>query len=501
MNSARPKAAGGQEMGSAVEEQPAASCSSAEVAGEAPALDFRQIRRAWEERFGPSRQLGAAPLRKRSLEGPSLSDSTSGCSSASFPASSASTPLLPSIGPTSGSTSAQAVPLSINRLAFEASGPSVDGSSPDAASRTALRAAAPLETSPVSVPRSQIPVSASRPVVSQFIDAPEQQETSSSGLDVSPDPDPALPHRSLELLSGQQTQQQPPSSRAGQHSSDSSEATIPSLLEAPDTATPSASEESLGDPNQADDSTFLGSRGTSLARTLSPEELALPEIPHSSSSGSALPEVRTSKSCCDFTRADEGACNKSLCDCIYLQAWMACTICGWLRSSAGAVAFHLSPSSLTTATKEPSIGARTAHRRCILWQAATVRQQSACACPHRCWAGGGRAPRPQRPELPGSGPSWRRPTPPCSRSPTQAPHRPGHCWNPSRLRPPLLPQAGFLRSSCRNFQHPYASQAQVAYTLQVDSDACSIKLSSGYPCRLMGLTRLLSNRPARTLNH
>ena len=295
-NDPRPQGANSQEMGRALEEQPAAGCSNAVVAAEAPALDFRQIRRAWEERFGPSRQSTAPPLRKRSLEGQSFSGSTSGYSSASFPASGMSTPLLPGTGQLPGSTAAQAVPVSARTLTFEAPGSSVGGSSPDAAPCTAFGAPAPQQDSPVSVPESHFPVNASQPVASQVSAAPEQQGTSSSGLDVSPDPDPALPGQSLQLLSIQPAQRQPLPSGAGQHSSDSSEATIPSLLEAPDTATPSASDESLGDPSLADDSTLVASRGTSLARTLSPEELALAEIPHSSSSGSALPEVCTSES-------------------------------------------------------------------------------------------------------------------------------------------------------------------------------------------------------------
>ena len=290
MGHPRPEAAGSLGAGRAVDGQPAAGCSSAEVVGEAPALDFREIRRAWEERFGPSRQ-STTPLRKRSLERPSLSGSTSDCSSASFPASELSIPPQPGVGQPLGSAAAQAVPVSMRRLAFEAPGPSVDGSSPDAAPLTALGVSAALKESPVSVPNSRFSVHPSRPVASQFPTASEQQGTSSSGLDVSPDPDPGLPGQALGPVSIQQTQQQPPLSRAGQHSSDSSEATIPSLLEAPDSATPSASDGSFDDPNQADDSTFIASRGTSLARTLSPEELALPEIPHSSSSGSVLPEV------------------------------------------------------------------------------------------------------------------------------------------------------------------------------------------------------------------
>ena len=290
-NPVRPQAASTQERERAVEEQPAAGSGNAEVAGEAPALDFRQIRRAWEERFGPSRQSMAPPLRKRSLEGQSFSGSTSGYSSASFPASGVCTPLLPSTGQLPSSAAAQAVPVSARTSAFEVAGSSLGGSSPDTASLAAFGVSAPLRESHVSVPESHVPVQASQPAASQLPAGLEQQGTSSSGLDVSPDPDPALPGQSLQPLSIQQAQQQPLPSRAGQHSSDSSEATIPSLLEAPDTATPSASDESLGDPSQADDSTLAASRGTSLARTLSPEELALAEIPHSSSSGSVLPEV------------------------------------------------------------------------------------------------------------------------------------------------------------------------------------------------------------------
>ena len=296
VNHPRPQEASSQEMGRVAGEQPVASCSKTEMAGEAPALDFRQIRRAWEERFGPGRQSTAPPLRKRSLEGASFSGSTSGCSSASFPASGASTPLLPGTGHPPGSAVARVVPVSVRTSAFEAAGSSAGGSSPDAAPLTAFGVSALPREPPVSVPKSQFPVQASQPTASQFPAAQEQQGTSSSGLDISPDPDPALPGQSLEPLSIQQAQQQRLTSGAGQHSSDSSEATIPSLLEAPDTATPSASDESLGDPSQADNNTLVASRGTSLARTLSPEELALAEIPHSSSSGSALPEVCTSVS-------------------------------------------------------------------------------------------------------------------------------------------------------------------------------------------------------------
>ena len=285
-------AAGSQDSGRALYEKSAA-CSTdtkAELADEAPTLDFSQIRRAWEERFGPSKRSRVLPLQKRSLESPGFSDSTSSCSSASFPASGTSTLLLPDPLQLPSSMAAQSAPANLHRSAsLELPGPSEGASSPDVVPLAALGLSAPPH-SPVYAPeQASRPVSFHVPVQQ----ATQQQASSKGGLVISPDPGPALHSQSLDSMSIQQTQQAP-QSKVAQRSSDSSEATVPSLLEAPDTATPSASDESFGYPNQADDSTFVTSRATSLARTLTPEDFPLAEIPHSFSFKSMPPEVQPS---------------------------------------------------------------------------------------------------------------------------------------------------------------------------------------------------------------
>lgn len=292
LGDAKLEAAGSQDSGRALYEKPAAGSTDAkaELADEAPALDFSQIRRAWEERFGPSKRSRVLPLQNRSLESPSFSDSTSSCSSASFPASRTSAPLLPGPMQLLSSMAAQSAAVNFHRSAsLEVPGPSEGALSPDAIPLAALGLSAPPQ-SPVYAPeQASRPISFHVPVQQ----ATQQQATSNGGLVIISDPGPALRSESLDSISIQQTQQAP-QGRVAQRSSDSSEAFVPSLLEAPDTATPSASDESFGYPNQADDSTFVTSRATSLARTLTPEDFPLAEIPHTFSSESMPPEVQPS---------------------------------------------------------------------------------------------------------------------------------------------------------------------------------------------------------------
>ena len=266
-----------------------------EVADESPGSDFRAIRRAWEERFGPAGQARAPPLRKRSLEGGNLSESTSGYSSASFPASGISTPQLP--GPMQPSGSApiqsalvgQSASVAIHRSAsLQAPGPSEDGSSPDGPPAV-LGVSVPRE-SHVHQPISQAPAHATRPLASPRVPVPvrtAQEATSSSGLDVSPDTKAVLPDQaplpSVLKLPAQRS--------LAQQGSDSSEVTPPPLPEAPDSATPSASNESFGDPNQGDDSTFVTCRATLLARTITPEDYPPADTAQSFAAEPALPEV------------------------------------------------------------------------------------------------------------------------------------------------------------------------------------------------------------------
>ena len=209
-----------------------------------------------------------APLRALASQTAPLTAALPASQPAECPLSSCPAPCsLPS------SLAAQSGAVNLHRSAsLEVPGPSEGASSPDAISLAGLGLSAPLQ-SPAYAPEQ-----ASRPV--------------SSHVPV-PEPNPALCSQSLDSMSIQQTQQAP-QSRVAQRSSDSSEATVPSLLEAPDTATPSASDESFGYPNQADDSTFVTSRATSLARTLTPEDFPLAEIPHSFSSESMPPVVQPS---------------------------------------------------------------------------------------------------------------------------------------------------------------------------------------------------------------
>ena len=271
------------------------SGAKAEVADESPGSDFRAIRRAWEERFGPAKQARAPPLRKRSLEGGNLSESTSGYSSATFPASGTSTPQLPGPRQPSGSGLVQSTlegrsaPVAIHRSAsLQAPGPSDHSSSPDG----------PLAVPGVSAPReahvhqpiSQAPAHAKRPLAAPHVPVPvctAQEATSSSGLDVSPDNKAVLP----DQASLPSVLKLPAQRSLAQQGSDSSEVTLPPLPEAPDSATPSASDESFGDPNQGDDSTFVTSRATSLARTITPEDFPSADTGQTFASEPALPEV------------------------------------------------------------------------------------------------------------------------------------------------------------------------------------------------------------------
>ena len=75
-----------------------------------------------------------------------------------------------------------------------------------------------------------------------------------------------------------------PQHGSAQRSGSSSDASALVPAEAPDTATPSMSGDSFTDPGPlGDDSTFVTSRATSLARTLSTEEFPPAETPQGSS--------------------------------------------------------------------------------------------------------------------------------------------------------------------------------------------------------------------------
>lgn len=285
--STEPEAASRQQEQEPLHAESAAVSSEpkkAQLPAEEPAFHYRQIRRAWEERFGPSRQSRAPLLRKRSLEGLGLSESTSGCSSASFPASGVPTPQLPGLSGLVGSTHAHA-----------ASAPSAI---PIAASLNVLgrnEGASSADAAPPPTPVAPVPPAANQPVqhapvhvnMPEACHVPVSDSTTAqpaAGDSVpNPEADQSLSGQVAEgrLLREQQLQL-PPQRGLAPHDSESSETAAQlKLSEAPDTATPSASEESFEDPNQADDSTFVTSRATSLARTLTPEEFPPAEIPQS----------------------------------------------------------------------------------------------------------------------------------------------------------------------------------------------------------------------------
>ena len=300
-------AADGSVTGNPFQEKAApdeAVASSSAAKGPAPAepaaFDYSQVRRAWEARFGPGKQAGAPLPRKRSLEGPEPSEtSTSGLSSVSVPASGVSTPQLPVPG--SGQLLGSAVgPLAYSAAVIprsasaESPGPGQGGASP--AIPYALPTRPALSEPPYQAPQ-QGPGPAAVPAVhpepflgapaasvpaaqdEHALDPPEAQAPTGSA----PAPDAAAPKHAVGSAAGVGERAQPQHGSA-QCSGSSSDASALLSAEAPDTATPSVSGDSFTDPGPlGDDSTFVTSRATSLARTLSTEEFPPAEAPQGSS--------------------------------------------------------------------------------------------------------------------------------------------------------------------------------------------------------------------------
>ena len=277
----------------------AGSCGAkVSTSAEPPAYDYSQVRREWEARFGPGKRAGGALLRKRSLEGPEPSESsTSGLSSASMPASGVSTSQLPAPSPgqllgskpASLAPTAAAIPRSASA---ESPGPSQGGASP--AIRLALPARAALSEPSYQAPQQGLAVAAApavqpapildtpaAPVPGPYGDAvPDAPQARAPPLvGESPAPDAAPPSHAAESVAGIRSCAEPQHG-AAQRSGSSSDVSVLLPPEAPDTATPSMSGDSFTDPGPpGDDSTFVTSRATSMACTLSPEEHPTPETP------------------------------------------------------------------------------------------------------------------------------------------------------------------------------------------------------------------------------
>ena len=277
------------------------SAAKAPLSAEPSAFDHSQVMRAWEARFGPGKQAGAPLPRKRSLEGPEPSESsTSGLSSASAPASGVATPQLPVLGPGQllGSGAALLAPTAagIPRSASaESPGPSQGGASPAVPLRLPAR---PALSEPLYQAAQQGPNPAAAPAVhpEPVLDAPEAplpaaDDHVSDGPEAQAPPpaggvpafDGAAHGHAVASAAGVCGRAQPQHGSA-QHSGSSSDASALVPAEAPDQATPSMSGDSFTDPGPlGDDSTFVTSRATSLARTLSTEEFPPAETPQGSS--------------------------------------------------------------------------------------------------------------------------------------------------------------------------------------------------------------------------
>ena len=286
----------------ASDEAAASSSAAKALSCEPSAFDCSQARRGGEARFGSGKQAGAPLPRKRSLEGPEPSESsTSGLSSASAPASGVSTPQLPVPGPGQllGSGAALLAPPAavIPRSASaESPGPSQGGASPAVPLRLPAR---PALSEPLYQAAQQGPGPAAAPAVppEPVLDAPEAPLPAADhhGFDgpeaQAPPPAGSVPAsdgaahgHAVGSTAGVCGRAQPQHGSA-QRSGSSSDAPALVPAEAPDTATPSMSGDSFTDPGPlGDDSTFVTSRATSLARTLSTEEFPPDETPQGSSS-------------------------------------------------------------------------------------------------------------------------------------------------------------------------------------------------------------------------
>ena len=289
----------------AFSDEAAASSTAAKApaTAEPPAFDYSQVRRAWETRFGPGGQAGPPLLRKRSLEGPEPSEcSTSGLSSASVPASGVSTPQPPVPGPGqplggSMAPSASTAAVIPRSASAESPAPSQGGASPAVPLRLPAR---PALSEPLYQAVQQGAGSAAAPAVhpQAILDAPEAP----------------LPAADDHVFDGPEAQAPPPAGSvpasdvaaqpqhgSAQRSGSSSDASALVPAEAPDTATPSMSGDSFTDPGPlGDDSTFVTSRATSLARTLSLEEFPPAETTQGSSPSADLVLVALSLSTKDF---------------------------------------------------------------------------------------------------------------------------------------------------------------------------------------------------------